>query len=390
MPTFSTAWFIALAALLIVAAVVLLLRRRFGRGAVEDAYTRGLELWLAGDTAGALTALREAVDREPNAVDPYLQLGNLLRATGDPARAASLHRGLMARPRLTPQKRISLTLALTEDLLDLRRFDEAAEQLDALLRHNLSAPRFWRARFRQFQGQGHEDAAARALREGARRVPADLATEFDAHYELYQLDRAVRAARAGHHTDARRIAGKIDASGPRSHLALYVRALSHLGEESHERAAELATEGLLQAPADAVLFLPVLHKALLAAGHFERTIPILESACQQADATPDLWVALALLLEKVGDRVRAIALLEGKRGDVRFTPAAAAPYLRLLVNDLPDSDFTRVWAALHMPEDRGGWTCGACGHEPEGIRWHCPACGRFGTFAPPEHDGDVS
>lgn len=383
MPALSSVWFIALAVLLVAAALWLLLRHRFGRGVDEDAYTHGLELWLAGDTAGALTALREAVDREPDAVDPYLQLGNLLRVTGDPGRAVALHRGLMARPSLSPRKRISVTLALIEDLLDLQRHDEAGDLLDGLLRHNPAAPRFWRARFRQFRGQGREDAAARALREGARRAPVDAAAEFARDYEYYQLDRAVRAARSGRHGEARRIADKIERDGPRGHLALYVLAYSQLGEDNPERAAELATEGLLLSPADAGLLLPVLQKALLAVGHFERSIPILESACQQQDAPPSLWVALAMLLEKVGDRARAVALLAGKRGDARLTPAAAASYLRVLVNDLPDSDFTRVWSALALPEASVNWRCSACGETPEGIRWHCPSCGRFGSFAPP-------
>lgn len=383
MSTFSSVWFIVLAALLIATAVVLLFRLRPGRGVEEDAYTRGLELWLAGDKPGALDALRKAVDRDPDAVDPYLQLGNLLRNTGAPQRASALHRGLMARSRLTPQKRISISLALTEDLLALKRWDEAGELLDSLLRHNLAAPRFWRARFQQFVGQGQEDAAARALKEGAKRATAEAAGEFAEQYELFQLDRAVCAARTGHHGDARRIAKTVSKTGPRGHLTLYVRAYAHLEEQNHERAAELATEGLLQAPADAGLLLPVLQKALLAVGRFERSISILETACQSEDAPPSLWVALAMLQEKIGDREQAVGMLEGKRGDVRLTPGSAATYLRILVNDLPDSDFTRVWSALHIPEGVRDWSCLTCNTSREGVRWHCPQCGAFNSFRPP-------
>ncbi|MBU0743363.1 hypothetical protein KKG45_07830 [bacterium] len=388
MAAFSSAWFIALAVLLAAAALFLLLRRRVGHGVAEDAYTHGLELWLAGDTAGAIEALREAIDQEPQAVDPYLQLGNLLRLTGDPRRAAALHRGLNARPGLPPHKRISVTLALTEDLLSLELWDEAGDLLDSLLRHNLSAPRFWRARFRQFLGQGQEDGAARALKEGAKRAPAEAAAEFADQYELFQLDRAVRAAQAGHHGEARRLARTVDKTGSRGHLALYVRAYSHLGEQNHERAAELATEGLLLAPAAADLLLPVLRKALLAAGRFERSIPILESACQDDDAPPSLWLALALLQEKIGDREQAVSMLESKRGDPRLTPAVAAGYLRILVNDLPDSDFTRVWSTLFIPEGPRSWTCRVCAAQSRGVRWYCRDCGSFASFAPPASYGE--
>ena len=95
-----------------------------------------------------------------------------------------------------------------------------------------------------------------------------------------------------------------------------------------------------------------------------------------------------MLQEKIGDREQAVAMLESKRGDPRLTPATAAGYLRILVNDLPDSDFTRVWSALHIAEGPRSWTCRVCGAQSEGVHWYCRSCNSFASFAPPATHGE--
>ena len=91
-----------LAGILILAVAVLyVVSRRRRRGLLrEDGYTRGLELWLAGDLNGAVVAMREAISADPSSVDPYLQLGNLLRLTGgSPQPAGRISGGSTARGR---------------------------------------------------------------------------------------------------------------------------------------------------------------------------------------------------------------------------------------------------------------------------------------------------
>ena len=130
------------------------------------------------------------------------------------------------------------------------------------------------------------------------------------------------------------------------------------------------------------VFLPVLQDVLLRSGQYARTIPILERACQSENAPPSLWIDLALLYEKLGEREKALRFLESKAGRGNFTPNAAAPLLRLLAIDAPASDLTEVWNMLNMPAPARGWACGKCGRLENGIRWFCPGCLRFNTFHP--------
>lgn len=358
------------------------LQQRPDASAKEDDYTRGLELWLGGDRPAAIEAMRRAVSAAPESVDPYLQLGLFLRKNGDARRAAALHRGLAARPGLDCTKRTSIALALAEDLNDLGRWDESRALLDDLQKRKPATPRFWHARFRQWLGQGDHDAAARTLREAVRRVDADHQDSFQRRHELFQLDRALDAIRNDATRDAGRLLKDVAEDGPYAARVAHVRALIKLQNGEPEKAAEIATSGLLHAPEESELLLPVLQKSLLDSGRYERTIPVLESACQSDRAPASLWIALALLHEKVGDREMAIRVLESKSGDERLTLAAAAPFLRILIQDLPDSDFTRIWDALHTRTGPRQWHCHDCGAPFAEVRWFCPACHAFDGVEP--------
>ena len=87
-------------------------------------------------------------------------------------------------------------------------------------------------------------------------------------------------------------------------------------------------------------------------------------------------------IEVTIDREKALRLLENKAGSKRFTPDAAAPYLKMLVADVPDSDFAKVWRNLSTPQGPDGWVCRKCDRRDDRIRWFCPSCLGFHTYAP--------
>lgn len=376
---------LAAAVVVLAVLVAMLLRTRKPAEPQDDAYIRGLELWLAGDKRGAVDAMRLAVDRDPGGVDPYLQLGNFLRRTGDARRAAALHRSLAARSGLAESKRLAVSLALAEDLIALRQWDEAGRILTEIQRRKPDDPRFWRARFHQFLGGGDAAAAADALKLAMKRLPPPDSERFRTDLVVFQLDRALESVRLDRTNEARKLVKDAENQGPIAGTAMtaraaYVRGLAQLADERADLAAETVTAGLLAAPDQSELLLPVLQKALLTTGHYERSVPILESACQSADAPPSLWIALAMLHEKLGDRELAVRLLEGKSADHRLTLAAAAPFLRILVNDLPDCDFKRIWLSLNSRTGPTAWHCSACGQTLKELRWVCPACRAVDTL----------
>jgi lipopolysaccharide biosynthesis regulator YciM len=345
----------------------------------EDSYTRGLEQWLNGDINEAILSMREAIDNDPSSIDPYLQLANLLRESGDARRAAVLHRGLTVRPGVNTQKQFSISLALAQDLLELGKWQEAKELLGTLQRHNPNTPIFWESRFRQWAGMEEHDEAAKTLKSAIKKVPAGHRETFSDWYELYQLDRAQIANSEDQSSLARKLVKSIEKVSSNYPYRLVIESQAALVDQDFESCATISTEGLLNNPTHVDLFFPLLEKALLSSGRYERTIPILESACHHDSAPASLIVALAILYDKVGDRERAVRLLSNKSGDPQFTPVAVAPFLKLLVNDLPPSDFTCVWESIYLSPDNLNWQCAECGRFFNSKRWYCSSCNNFDT-----------
>ena len=139
----SLPWIVGVVA---VAAVGFALWRTFGQqdsAPQRDDYLHALELWIEGELEDAAALLHKVVHDDPQAVEPFLHLGNLLRLQGDAERAAVLHRGLTVRPDLTLAQKIVVGLSLAEDLNALERWDESGQVLDTLLRNATNRSRYW-------------------------------------------------------------------------------------------------------------------------------------------------------------------------------------------------------------------------------------------------------
>jgi len=375
-------WVLASMVLAVVAVALFVIFRQRKPLPAEDGYTQGLELWLAGDLPAARQKFREAIDRDPSVIHPYLQLGNLLRITGEPARAAVLHRGLTVRKDVPPGMRIPITLALAADLNAAERWTEARLVLDSLKSQAFHLPHFWNARCDQWLGSGEKDKAALALRTAAQNCSEPEAQEFQRRFEFFQTDRALQHCRAGELPEARRLLKDVSRQGPATAQITFVQVLLAASEGNPDRALTLAAAGLVDYPQEMAIFFPALQEILLESGHYERTVPILERACQTDTAPPALWITLALLYEKLGRREDGLTLLAAKTPDSRLTPSVAAPYLKTLIASNPDAAFTRAWNSLHFPTATSHWLCSACGSQQPEVRWFCPACHTVNSYAP--------
>ncbi len=372
-----------LVGLLVLGAVAVVLWRSYGsvsNPSDRNDYQHALELWIEGELEDAAALLHKVVHDDPSAVDPFLHLGNLLRLQGDAERAAVVHRGLTVRSDLTLPQKIAVGLSLAEDLNALARWDESGQVLDTLLRHATNRTRYWKARFAQRHGQDNQPEAARTLKAAARHAPRRDHQWFRRAYASYQLDRALKHALAGEPGEARaRLKDVRDFPNAAARAALVTAVMAALANDT-ATAVTVASEKLLHSPEELAIFLPLLQEVLLDAGQYARTIPILERACQSEEAPASLWVDLAMLYEKLGQREKALRLLSSKAGRPRFTPDAAAPYMKMLLQDVPQSDAAKVWGMLGRPAALDGWSCSHCGYRSDHIRWYCPDCGRFESF----------
>lgn len=358
------------------------LRRSPERPASHEAHADALMHWLDGRLEEARDVLRDHVQQHPDADEPYLHLGILYRLTGDPGRAAALHRSLAVRPGLSQERRVAVGLELAADLIDLRRWQEAGEVLDQLATLARHQARWYRLRFAAAVGRDHLADAVQSLREGEKRLGESDGARLRALRAAWLTDRALMLVREGNDRQARETLnhtrGLAEAAG-RSYL---IRALLAAHDDDPDGVVRSIETGLSSHPLEMAPALPLIEGLLAEAGHFLRVVPILEEACRRDDSPPSLWIALARLYEKLDRRDDALRLLGGKRGDPRLTPDNAAPYLRLLTAGHPEAPFTRVWNLLTDPLRDRCFVCEGCGRVEPDIRWFCPDCGRDDGFVP--------
>lgn len=317
--------------------------------ASSDDYSNALEHWIEGNLDEAQALLHKMVHDNPEAAEPFYQLGNLLRIRGDAERAAVLHRGLTVRSNLTPTQKMWVGLSLAKDLNALGQWEGARDVLDSLPKQVMVRPQYWKTRFAQWHGLGDLPEAGRTLKNAARQVQEKDRPWFLSAYASYQLDRALTHALASESGEANaRLRDVKSIAGTTSRSAL-VRAILAAVQNDPATAVSIASDSLLDSPEELDVFLPLLQEVLLASGQFARSMPILERACQSENAPPSLWIDLAMLYEKLGQRENGLLLLESKAGSPNFTPDAAAPYLKMLAKDVPNSDFAKVWSMLSMP-----------------------------------------
>jgi lipopolysaccharide biosynthesis regulator YciM len=358
--------------------------------AANDDYSSALEHWIEGNLDEAEALLRKMVHENPSAAEPFYQLGNLLRIQGDPERAAVLHRGLTVRADLTPTQKMWVGISLAKDLNALEQWEGSRDVLDSLPNQAMVRPQYWKTRFTQCHGLGDFPEAARTLKNAARHCQEKDRPGFLSVYASYQLDRALTHALAGESGEANaRLKDVKNMAGTASRSAL-VRAILAAVQNDPATAVSIASDSLLDSPEELDVFLPLLQEVLLASGQFARSMPILERACQSENAPPSLWIDLAMLYEKLGHRENGLRLLESKAGRRNFTPDAAAPYLKMLAADVPNSDLAKVWSMLTMPQPNDGWVCRDCDHREERIRWFCPSCHGFSTYGAGRVSPEVS
>lgn len=376
-------WLLGIFILALSAAALWLAFRRPRLAPADGLHERALEAWLAGDLTTARDLMHELVKREPHRSQPYLQLGTLLRLTGNPAKAAALHRSLAVRDDLPPGLRASVGLELAADLLAVARPEEADAVLGQLAAVASDQERWYRLRFAAALGRDLPEVALAALREGEKRLPRSAGCDrLRALRAAWLTDRSLQCARAGQFDLARRHLGQARKLPEAAARVFLLQAIIAAGEGDQRRALSAVAAGLAAHPAEMTPALPLLEDALWATGSFAMVIPILEAACREQTAPPDLWIALARLYEKLDRRQDALRLLADKRGDPRLTPEAAAPYLRLLTKELPGAAFSQVWNLLDSRPEARGFVCCQCGHRVADLQWFCAQCLNPDTFAP--------
>jgi lipopolysaccharide biosynthesis regulator YciM len=99
----------------------------------SNQYVAALRDLLDGKQEAAFSKLRQVVTENPNNIDAYIRLGQILRENNKPDRALQVHKDLTLRSDLTRQEKIEILYQLASDYIALSELKTAEEALTELI-----------------------------------------------------------------------------------------------------------------------------------------------------------------------------------------------------------------------------------------------------------------
>lgn len=358
------------------------LRRR--RPAPRPRYVEALNALLEGDDETALRELRQTVQVDPTNTDAYLRLGNLFRKKGALERALRIHRdldiGTILRRKLAPEEIARVREAIADDLLALRRTDEALQVLASLLAHDRENARI-RSKMVAIQERRSEwDEAYELFREGLK-LRKEKAPDKLARYRALCGTSFLQAGDAEKAKLAFHEALKADPDCP--------EALYRLGGIAYE-AGELE-EAVVHwehfhqiAPDEAHWTFDRFEQALFETGNLNRMEEIYRAVLAKAPNNLETLLALSAFHARRGEDGKAIDLAR-RAVDTRPQSTAARSGLFLLLSEsrAPERAVQEIVAFLkeNPPAGRPP-SCPRCGYQSEDPFWRCPQCLTWNTASP--------
>ena len=352
--------------------------RRRPKDPLNEELLNALERALRGEATEAFNLLEREAKRAAASPAHYFALAAALRRLGMTERSLALHRGILARGKLSRAEKIRAQLGLAVDYLQLGRAEVAAELIRGLPRKVRRHPKLLAVRKKTaLEAHNWKEAleSASLMVRGGARGKGELA-EVYARQGMEELEQGeMRAAMRAFKRALRR-----DDRNPRARFGL---AEGYRLEGRGARARKHLVRLLKERPALTPMLLPAVRLSfeLDEAKERERFVRFLRRFEEVPGAR--LWVALeeAELLFGAGDIEACRHLLEGLLLDYPHAFEVHEAYLNLLIDAHQDDDALRHIATfldVAAAQDRR-FKCTHCGHLSAKAFLICPKCKRFGT-----------
>jgi lipopolysaccharide biosynthesis regulator YciM len=292
---------IALAALVVAGALwgawAWLRVRGPGSDTPGTAYTRALTALIEGDRRAAVRALKEAVQHDSDNLDAYIRLGDLLRESGDPARALAIHRDLTVRPRLTDSDRVRILTSLTRDHLAAGRYEEAGRSAERLREVDRTQPFAHEALRQVAENLGDWERAVAAVDEQAKLRGGDGGDVARARFRVFVGEREVAEGNSDAGRKRFQEALKLDPASSEARERLGDLALS----DGHiEEAVDQWKQVALENPDAAYRVFERLERAYFELGQFGEVVAFYREILHRA--TPEHAVPALLALAEIHRR----------------------------------------------------------------------------------------
>ncbi len=345
---------------------------------VTDPYIEGLKLLVDGKKPAAFARLQEAIVAGGAPADAYVRIGRMLRENGDAAKALQVHKSLTVKADLTREEKVAVYANVAEDYAALGHPERALQTVEvATRRTGLRDVELTAIAARACHALGRTEEAYEHLKElkkGGGTTDREIA--------LYLVTVAESDTEKGRTRDAKKTLTRALRHDPECAPALV--AMGRLEEQADDviDAIRLWRQAARLSPDLAPVALRSLERALYQRGTFNEIESVYRDVLESRPNDEHAALALASFYRKQGRMDDAMQLLEDYRGTNPATVAGTV-LLSSIYAARGDSDELETFLdrSDRMLAREAHYRCAMCGFEAAEMRWHCPRCNRFDTFA---------
>ncbi|MDD3731445.1 MAG: tetratricopeptide repeat protein [candidate division Zixibacteria bacterium] len=293
-------------------------------------YVEALKELLDGREEAAFSKLRQEVMENPNNIDAYLRLGQILRNNNKPERALQVHKDLTLRSDLARQEKIEILHQLASDYVALNEFKTAAEALEELI--SLDPQNHWaytqllKIQEKTRRWDDAYETAVHILKLESNKSKKPLA--------LYKFYKGEELFKKRDYHKARILLKEAIGLDPTFVPAYLVVGDSYYEEKRVEDAVNFWNKLVSIVPDQAHQVIERLKKALFELGRFGNIIEICSNILDNSPKNIEARRTLAEFYEKKGD------------------PDQACEYLEQIIEDFPD-DYPTIIELTRIYLDKG-------------------------------------
>lgn len=344
----------------------------------QSPFVRGLTALLDGDYNSAINLLKQAVKEQPQDIEPYLRLGDVLRETGEVKRAIQIHRELTIRPGIPKKTMARIFVSLARDYTAAGRLDRASATYEHALELSPDDEKVMEDLLSVYEEMGEWDKAYLLRRDLSKARKVDD-THMLALYKAYigkmHLDQNDTKRAEANLKDAL----KIDSECAAAYL--------YLGDLYYEtgnidNAISAWRRIVTLFPEIAYITFGRLEKAFYEKGRFEKIVDLYNDVLDRNPRDVRTIMTLANIHRKKGNLDDALRLcqmaLEFDPGSRRIKQALARLYYEK--GDVERSLQAMVEAFNGFSSDEEFYYCNNCGYRSSEVLWRCPRCKAWETF----------
>jgi len=330
-------------------------------------YIKGLEYFADGDIEKALDSLNLAWKEDPNNIDAYLRVGDILRKKGKVKSAIKIHLNLSVKPFLPNEKKTRILESLAEDYITADMKNSAIATMKKLIAMKGGDDNLKKKLIVLFE-KTYDWGKAYDYARGFFKDKKKLA-EYGGYIGLKMLDKNPEEAM------------KYIKPGLRVGLPFskFVYARYHLQKGSVDEALKIYKDLLSSNPEYAEYALPELGKVMFEKGEYSGIESIFKNILEKDPHNLETLRCYVSFLVKKGDKNKALDLVT----NADF-PENSPEFLCALIDIYQMVDDRRLKDILPKVREvclnKSHFTCKECGYESQVFDWKCNNCFSIGSL----------